>query len=262
MRRLLHSKLLWTSLVLTALGCALSWTLFFSEVQPPKPPVQSPEEVGESYDRLLSLVVDGRGQVDYPRLREERVALDAYLGWVAVAPLDWDDLAEPDLAFLLNAYNAWVLFGVLQNQPARSVGEHKLDFFLRQRYRIAGRWLPLHWLEHRVIRARFNEPRVHFALNCASRGCPPLLNRRYDSERLMEDLSAAEARTLEDRRYARWKGDVLEVSALFEWFAEDFEPTPEGYLRAARPEWPWSDRTRLRNLPWDWSLNQADGSGD
>lgn len=258
----MRSKLLWFTPGLIAVAWVLGWALFFIEVAPPEPPGERHNVVQAHYDELLASVVDAAGAVDYARLRNERAALDAYLGWVAVAPLSWEQLEAPDLAFLINAYNAWVLHGVLQDEPARDVDTHKLEFFLRRRYRVAGRWLPLHWLEHRVIRARFDEPRVHFALNCASKGCPPLLNRRYDRHRLVGDLAAAEARTLDDPRYARWDGDALEVSALFEWFAEDFQPSPEAYLRAARPDWPWSERTELRALPWDWSLNRAVGSGD
>jgi len=261
-RRLLASKLLWLAPGLIALAGGLGWALFFLEVPPPEPPAARPEVVQGHYDELLARVVDDAGQVDYARLREERAALDAYLGWVSVAPLDWERLEERDLAFLLNAYNACVLFGVLADDPERDVDEHKLGFFLRRRYRISGRWIPLHWLEHRVIRSHYDEPRVHFALICASRGCPPLLNRRYDRHRLERDLAAAEARTLDDPRYVRWSAEGPEVSALFDWFAEDFEPTPEDYLRAARPTWPWSADSELRFLPWDWSLNRAEAAID
>ncbi len=258
MRRFLGKRALWFAPGVAALLGVLAWALFWIEVVPPEPSGERDEVVGAHYDALLARIVDAHGRVDYDRLLRERAALDAYVAWVAIAPLDWEDLGDRDLAFLVNAYNAWVLYGVLQDAPPRDVEEHKLEFFLRRRFRIAGRWIPLHWLEHRVIRANYDEPRVHFALNCASQGCPPLLNRRYDRYRLEQDLAAAEARTLDDARYVRWAGDELQVSALFEWFAEDFEPSPEAYLRRARPGWPWSERTQLSFLPWDGSLNRAE----
>lgn len=255
--------------VLAAVAAAslLAWAVFWIEVPAPDLPGESdgstaasaPGELGSNFDALLARVVDERGLVDYQRLRREREDLDAFVHWVAIAELDsiGPSGSAPRLAFLLNAYNAWVLYSVLLDEPPLPVSDHKLRFFLRRRFLVGGKRTSLHGLEHRWIRAGFGEPRIHFALNCASYSCPPLLNRRYRADDLDRDLDAALHRTLDDPRYAAWTGDVLQVTSLFDWFAEDFAPNGEDYLRRARPDWPWSKRTSIQFIRWDWSLNSS-----
>src|SRR5262249_56655108 len=87
---------------------------------------------------------------------------------------------EHALAYWINAYNAFVLAAVMEEYPVRSVWKvHDGQFFVRARHRAGGVLLSLNDIEHRILRGRFREPRIHFALNCASNGCPPLRPQAY-----------------------------------------------------------------------------------
>lgn len=125
-----------------------------------------------AFDAILRAHV-ARGQVDYAAISKERkAALGAYLKMIAGAKPEALDSADR-LAFYLNAYNALVIKAVVDRWPQIS-SVRKIDgFFDRLSYQVGGRQLTLNQLENRVIRPTFKDPRIHFALVCAARSCPP-----------------------------------------------------------------------------------------
>ena len=101
---------------------------------------------------------------------------------------------KEQLAFYLNAYNAWILHEALGKYPTKSVKDLLFTFFTSQRIKVAGEKMSFNHLEKDIIRRKFNDPRVHFALNCASRSCPPLNREAFQGDRLdsqLEKLSVA-----------------------------------------------------------------------
>lgn len=219
----------------------------------------------ESFDdadltEVLERFVDAQGQVDYPGLLAGRGPLDRFVALLgAVGPELRPELfpdANSRLAYYLNAYNALVLFNVLESWPLESVDDSKLEFFILARFRVDGRWTNLYDLENRVVRPQFGEPRVHFALNCASRGCPRLPREPFSAERLEQQLARETDRFLHEERNVRVRGEELSLSELFDWFSEDFEPDPLTWIRAAAPDLELPAHGTLRFEPWDWSLNQ------
>ncbi len=204
-------------------------------------------------------VMDGR--VDY-----DGIAADP--GFTAtVADIANADLAGHDrrflLAFSVNAYNVLAVKGILDgHSPASSFG--KLRFFYRDKYTVAGELLSLHAFENEHIRT-LEEPRIHFAIVCASASCPPLRSEAYVPQRIDEQLDDNARLFLNDSAKNSYDLDsgVARVSKIFKWFAEDFETAAGSVPRYIAPFVDdeevaaalRDDLFELRYLKYDWSLN-------
>ena len=199
------------------------------------------------------------GRVDYDAL-VTRLDLDALYRELAVRELAGAGRAE-QLAFYLNAYNLLVLYQVrerLRREPAWrgpvSLFD-KLRFFLLARHRVAGRDLNLLSLENRVIRRGFREPRIHFALNCASSSCPHLPGSLFVAETLEEDLEQLTGAFInsDEVRYDA-ASHTLTVSPIFRWYRRDFAPSVPAFIARYR-EVPQD--AALRFGTYDWRLNRV-----
>ncbi len=253
----MYSREIWT-LIKIAVVFFSSFLAFGSAVAS----AQSLEAVIDwtRWDAILhENVMDGR--VDY-----DAIAADP--GFTAtVADIAKADLAGHDrrslLAFSINAYNALAVKGILDgHSPASSFG--RLRFFYRDKYTVAGESLSLHAFENEHIRT-FEEPRVHFAIVCASASCPPLRSEAYVPQKIEEQLDDNARLFLNDSAKNSYDLDsgVARVSKIFKWFAEDFETAAGGVQRyiasfvddeevaAALHEGAF----KLRYLDYDWSLN-------
>lgn len=209
------------------------------------------------------------GLVDYAFLRDRKDALDGYLERLAAARLA--SLSGSHLeALLINAYNALTVRSILENPGVSSIRE--IDGVWREEsHRVGGFDLTLDQIEHNLLRPYFKDPRIHFALNCASVSCAPLPGWAYDGDRLEAQLEERTRSFLSDPDNVRVEGSALVVSRYFDWFATDF--TSEGwspragtipgfiamysrdeivrFVREAGGEPP------LRFMDYDWSLNSA-----
>ena len=182
-----------------------------------------------AWSRLLSAVVTADGKVDYEALAARRGLLDEVVALLASASPDTAPERFPSeehaLAYWINAYNAFVLHAVMEEYPIRSVWKVKDGhFFDRRRHDAGGRVVSLDDIEHRILRARFAEPRIHFAINCASNGCPPMRPRAYEADGLRDTLDAATRQFLASEWNCRVDAGArrIFVSRIFRMYAEDF----------------------------------------
>lgn len=165
------------------------------------------------------------------------------------------------LAWHLNAYNAWILRNVLNKYPAKGPLDGEPLFFHGNRIVISGKKTSLHDLEQGVIRPTFKDPRVHFALNCASASCPPLSADPFSGEGLDARLDALAREFLNHNPRAVQIGDggkTARLSKIFDWYKEDFGG-PDGivpYMIRYRDA-KISSGARVRFMDYDWSLNEA-----
>lgn len=231
-----------------------------SPIAPPTPEEVSRGADGGDLAEVLARYVDEDGRVDYEALRAEREPLDRYVAWLAaVGPRTRPELFPTDearLAYWINAYNALVLFQVVERESLSSVGAIKGRFFWWTCFEIDGGELNLLDLENEVIRGGFEEPRVHFALNCASVGCPRLPREPFEPERLEQQLAREAERFLRESRNVAVEGDEVVLSELFEWFSEDFDGDPLAWIRANGPPLDLPQDAPVRYRPWDWELNE------
>jgi hypothetical protein len=226
-----------------------------------------------AWTRLVRRYVSG-GLVDYAALkRDGRPALDPYLRSLeSVERAELEAWPRSDqLAFWINAYNAYTVKLVLDHHPLRSIrsigflpgSAFKRKFIPLER--AAGRKLSLDDIEHRILRARFQEPRIHFAIVCASRSCPVLRDEAYRGGDLDAQLDGAARAFLRDPARNRYDpaSRTLSLSSIFEWFRGDFESAAgtlpafvaryadEGTAEALR-----RGGVKIEFLDYDWSLNE------
>lgn len=231
------------------------------------------------YDTVLRAYVSERG-VDYARLRADRGGLDRYvarLGTVSAPQFDGWNRPEK-LAYLINAYNAVVLQSVIDNYPIkRSLSPAALvkpansvwqipGFFNEATHKVAGRQVTLDDIEHKFLRAALKEPRIHAALVCAARSCPPLRREAYVADRVEPQLDDQARTFLNDparNLFDRASGEVR-LSEIFKWFGEDFGPKDKGviafaerYVDPAMQKWLHDGKYRISYFDYDWNLNDA-----
>jgi hypothetical protein len=243
-----------------------------------------------AWSRLLSqhVVLLRKGQaseVKYAGFLQQREELERYLSTLsAVSRPEFDAFSRPQqMAFLINAYNAFTIELILTRYPnLKSIKElgPVLSSPWKQRWiSLLGQTLSLDGIEHDMLRKRgvFDDPRIHFAVNCASVGCPMLREEGYVAPRLEQQLSEQTRRFMSDRTRNRWnaKAGRLELSKIFDWYSEDFRlghqriESIQGFAAShadllADVE---ADRTRIRSpqllityLNYDWRLNDAASS--
>ena len=224
----------------------------------------------ELFDQVLQKYVDSQGRVDYAGLKNDPGTLQSYLDLLAVnAPSDKATF-QTGLAFWINAYNALTIKGVLDHYPTTSVRKIKLfnGFFSRIKFQVGGHSYTLDNIEHDIIRYEFGDPRIHFALVCASLGCPILEKRAFVPETLEERLDKVTANFINNPEKVRLDREnrVLHLSQIFEWYAEDFEDTHDSvinfiseYLREADAAFLKEKEVQIQYLEYDWRLNAQSG---
>ncbi len=225
-----------------------------------------------AFDRLLRAHVTARGLVDYDAFARS----PEFRGYLeALERVDADRLpAEARLALWINAYNAYTIELVNRHGERRSIRNiNRTLGFIKGKgpwsepiARVAGRTYTLDQLEHEIIRKRFREPRIHFALVCAAMGCPPLRREAYTAARLDEQLDD-QARTFLLRSPTKNRVDaalgVAYLSPIFDWYGEDFgagDTELLGYIGGFFPAGPARERlrrgdVRIEYTDYDWTLN-------
>jgi len=239
------------------------------------------------FDRVLSQFVDERGLVDYAALSRDTRPLDAYYAQLAAAsPDSHPDLfpsEDAKLAYWINAYNAAAIETVLFYYPIESVKDVRpsalfflprlAGFFYLQRIELGGKKMNLYDLENGLIRKRFDEPRVHFALNCASLGCPRLPRHAFHAATLQAELEAETKKFVAETRNVRVEsGDhEIHLSSIFDWYESDFTD----WMKQSRPDHPATlvgyvelyatpelldelyrcNECEVEFVPYDWALN-------
>ncbi|NUN97604.1 MAG: DUF547 domain-containing protein [Candidatus Omnitrophica bacterium] len=213
-----------------------------------------------AWDRLLNDTIRD-GVVDYAALSKRYSELQGFLDALAKAPFE-SLPREEKLATGINAYNAQCIAGVLKQGKIKSVRDVWM-FFKRTRFVLGGKELSLDNLEHDILR-KMGEPRIHFALVCASKSCPKLASKAYTASTLEEDLAARTREFLSDktRNYLDRERRVLHLSSLFKWFKSDFQANAASVLDFVKPYLPEADRrfleaekVKINFLDYDWSLN-------
>ena len=265
----------------------LLWSLGFWPITLPTSQISQQEaeqqasQLTAMLDKLLQKHVSAKGRVRYKDLASDQATLDRYLSILAhISPDTHPKLfatRQAQLAYWINAYNASVLRVVLHVAPWKNLTSYprKVRFFALIRFVYGKKRTNLYDLENKWIRPTFKEPRIHFALNCASNGCPHLPQEAFSADRLNEQLDRETKTFVLQTRNVRVDSTnrTIHLSSIFQWFRQDFTD----WLKAQNKPKQASDRIldyinlyrpkgkqlplqgyKIKYIPYDWNLNQLE----
>jgi hypothetical protein len=215
----------------------------------------------ETYNRLLGKYVTSSG-VKYSEWKGNAADMQALQSVVdAIAQENVSSAGKKEqLAFYINAYNAWILHEALGKYPTKSVKDPLFTFFTGSRIKVAGEQMSFNHLEKDIVRAKFGEPRIHFALNCASRSCPPLNRQVFRAPDLDEQLEKLAKGFVNSEKGVNYSAEkkTAELSKIFDWYKDDFKG--EGgvlpFINKRRTT-PLPNDVKISYQDYDWNLNEA-----
>lgn len=216
------------------------------------------------WDKLTQQHVSAEGWVDYRGFIADSSRLNAYLDLLRQNhPNDRYWSKDERLAYWINLYNAFTVKLIVDHYPIPSIKDIKNGIpFINTVWdlkfiQIEGRTYDLNNIEHGIIRPKFSEPRIHFAVNCASVSCPRLRNEAYTADKLDQQLDDQTKRFLADTSKNQLFEDRLVLSKIFNWYGSDFTSgsnTVLGFIRKYTDQ-PIAQNPKIAYLPYNWALN-------
>lgn len=228
------------------------------------------DQTHAALDRVLKARVKNE-RVNYVGLKKDSRDLDAWLKSAgAVTEAEFNRWTQPQqLAFLINLYNAATLKLIVDHYPVKSIKDIGNVFkgpWKQEVVPLLGKTVTLDYLEHGVLRKKYTEPRVHFAIVCAAKGCPPLRAEAFVPDKLNEQLDDQGRVFLGTKEKNRFDATarVLYLSPIFKWFSEDFEKKSSSVVKFVTPFFPPEVQKQIqsaksldvRYTDYDWSLNE------
>lgn len=220
-----------------------------------------------SLNTILSQYVDSLGLVNYKRLVSDKALVDSALSEFESSPPSNKWSKEQKKAYWINLYNLLTLKLVVDHYPIKSITELHPAFYIpflnsvwhQKSFTIYGKQISLDIIEHQILRSDFNDPRIHFAINCASISCPNLRGEAYQPSILDSQLKDQTILFINDSSKNTLTESHLQVSPIFLWFKNDFtnhNTELVNYLIC------YGDSLISKNatidfLDYDWDLNEA-----
>lgn len=225
----------------------------------------------QPWSQLLQKHVDSNGLVDYRSWQssaQDLALLGEYLRILSSVNPDLKSTREAKLAFWINAYNAVTVQGMLREYPTTSIRNHTAKLYGYNIWKdlqlyVSGKPYSLDDMEHAVLR-KMNEPRIHFAVVCASKGCPRLLSEAYVPNRIEEQLDLNARDFFSRSANFHHQGNRLGLSSILKWYGEDFGETLADQLKKFAPWLPTKEAqqaaingsAKVTYLDYDWSINE------
>ncbi|MFT5819573.1 MAG: hypothetical protein ACI8ZM_000798 [Crocinitomix sp.] len=214
------------------------------------------------WTELVTENVDQDGKVNYNGFLSNAEKHEKYLALLSDHPPGNNWCPEEKLAYWINAYNAFTVKLIVDNYPVKSIkniggsvtmlnSAWDIKFF-----KIGGIDFDLNTIEHEIIRKQFDEPRIHFAINCASISCPKLRNEAYEADKLDDQLSNQAISFLNDRSKNQITKEDSKLSKLFNWFEGDFTKNGSlaSFIKIYQPN--FNEANSIEYLDYNWALNE------
>ncbi len=205
------------------------------------------------WDKLLKKYVSSNGSVDYKSMLQDKMLLNDYISSLA-GPFDMKSWSPNEkLAFWINTYNAFTIKLIVDNYPVRSIRDlfggqpwsQSLVFANNTHY-------TLDEVQKKIIMRQFGDPRIHFAINCAAKSCPPLANKAYTKDNV-NTLLETQTKSFINSNYNNIDNKKATLSKIFEWYASDFEDIIYFVNKYSTNK--VNDKTKINFSEYDWSLN-------
>jgi hypothetical protein len=217
------------------------------------PPVVKADHT--AWNALLQRYVNTAGNVNYSGFKSAEGQLDTYLASLTTTPPTKNWSREETMAYWINSYNAYTIKLILDNYPVKKITDlHGGEPWDVKWIKIDGKNYSLNNIEHNILRARYNDPRIHFAVNCAAASCPPIPNKAFTAENLNSLMTSRTRAFIRNDIYNTITADKVQVSKIFDWYSEDF-----GDLRAYLNKYATTAipaGTTIDFREYDWTLNK------
>jgi hypothetical protein len=220
-----------------------------AEVAAPQPPSHEP------WDKLLGQHVGTDGKVNYKGLKNDKAKLDAYLLALQNNPPQDGWTRNETMAFWINAYNAFTVKMILDNYPLTSI--MKLDGgkpWDKKWIKLGSKTYSLNNIENDILRPHYREARIHFAVNCAAKSCPPLLNKAWTADNLESNFDKQARAFVNNPKFNTISANRVKVSKIFEWYAADFGNLIEFLNKFSTTR--ISPNAKVEYVEYDWGLNE------
>ena len=208
-----------------------------------------------AWNNLLKKHVDTKGNVNYQNFKSDSKALEDYLDYLEKSvPGENSDLNER-LAYYINLYNAATVKLILDNYPVKSIKDLNNPWDTKW-VKVGSETLSLGHIEHKILR-KMDEPRIHFAINCASFSCPRLLNEAFVAPKLQSQLQQVAHDFINDSTRNILSKDRLQLSNIFKWYKKDFtaQSSLAAYINTFTDKHIESD-AKIEYLKYNWNLNE------
>ncbi|MGX1931245.1 DUF547 domain-containing protein [Flagellimonas sp. 2504JD4-2] len=230
-----------------------------AKIEPVPPKVVQPESLMPSHTLwgdLLKKYVDDAGNVNYLGFKGDIAKLDTYLMEMAQNPPSESWTKNDKLAYYINLYNAATVKLIVDHYPIKSIKDIP-NRWKKKWVKVGNDITSLNDIEHEVLR-KMDEPRIHFAINCASYSCPKLLNVAFTPQSMERLLSKTAVDFVNDKTRNRFGNDVAQLSRIFKWYKGDFTEKTKllGYINQYLDN-PVGKDAKIEYLDYDWSLNEA-----
>ena len=208
------------------------------------------------WNTLLQRHVDGNGNVNYSGFKQDGEELSNYLNHLAQHPPSQTWSKEDSLAYYINLYNAATVKLIVNHYPVEGIKDIP-NRWSKKWIKVGNNVLSLNGIEHDILR-KMGEPRIHFAINCASYSCPKLWNEAFIPEKVEQQLDQVAHDFVNDPTKNRFEQDEAQLSKIFKWYKGDFTEDVSllEYINQYLND-PINKNTDIDYLDYDWSLNDA-----
>ena len=228
-----------------------------SNTKPEKPvlydvPVGYPNH--KLFDGFLGAFVSNSGNVNYSGMKKKEADLDAYLTSLEKTKITTAWSRNEKLAFWINAYNAYTIKLILDNYPVKKITDLNGGKPWDQKWiKLDGKTLSLNNIENDIIRPVFKEPRIHFAVNCAAKSCPPILNSAFTAGSLEKQLQSQTKKFINNTQHNTLGKSEITISKIFDWYGADFGDVASFIAKYADST--VKPTAKIKYNEYDWTLN-------
>jgi hypothetical protein len=205
-------------------------------------------------NNLLVKHVSSSGKVDYKSFKTDESKLDTYLKTLEDTPLSSSWSRAKQMAYYINAYNAATIKLILKNWPVKSITDlHGGKPWDVKWVKLGGKTYSLNAIENDILRPKYNDARIHFAVNCAAKSCPPLLNKAWTESNLNQLLDQQARLFINNVSYNLLSVNSVEISKIFDWYAADFGDITDYLNKYTKTE--INDNAKVTYKEYNWALN-------
>ena len=220
-------------------------------IEAPKPKKAS----HEAWDKLLRSYVSSTGKVNYAGFKSNKSALDAYLKHLEENPIESNWTRGEKMAYWINAYNAFTVKLIVDNYPLASITKlHGGKPWDVKWIKLGNKTYSLNNIENDILRPQYKDARIHFAVNCAAKSCPPLLNRAWTAANLNSNFEKQAKAFINNASFNKISADKVQISKIFEWYAGDFGNIITYLNKYANTK--INPSAKVEYLEYNWDLNK------